>query len=136
MILSGTAEYALRAIIYLAQHSTNGRVAAAEVSEALEIPANYLGKILHVLARAGLLDSCRGKHGGFSLAVEPERLSLLRVVSLFDQVGDRPRCLLGRPECSDRSPCAAHERWRSVSQQVTRFFDETTVGDLLSEGPR
>ena len=110
MILSGTAEYALRAIIYLAQHAGDGRVPAAEVSEALEIPGNYLGKILHELSRAGILDSTRGKHGGFTLAVAPNRLSLLRVVSLFDHVGDKPQCLLGRAECSDHSPCAAHGR--------------------------
>jgi Rrf2 family protein len=133
LILSGTAEYALRAIIYLAQHGQNGRVAAAEVSEALEIPANYLGKILHELARAGVLDSCRGKRGGFALAIPPEQLSLLRVVSLFDRVGEEPRCLLGRDECSDKSPCAAHQRWKGVSQQVTSFFQDTTVADLLAK---
>lgn len=133
MVLSSTAEYALRAIIYLAQNATNGRVAAADVSEALGIPANYLGKILHELARAGILSSSRGKRGGFALAVAPDRLPLLRVVSLFDRVGHEPRCLLGRAECSDDSPCAAHQRWRGVSEQVTSFFRNTTVADLLAK---
>lgn len=132
MILSSTAEYALRAILYLAQNPQNGRVAAAEVSQALAIPANYLGKILHELARAGILRSTRGKHGGFSLAIPPHQLRLLQVVSLFDQMGERRRCLLGRAECTDKHPCAAHHRWKDVSAQVTSFFHETTVADLLA----
>jgi Rrf2 family protein len=130
-MISSTAEYALRAIVYLAQHARNGRVPAAEVAANLGIPANYLGKILHELARAGVLKSTRGKNGGFSLATSEDKLSLYRVVSLFDDLGNGSKCLLGRPECSDLHPCDAHARWKSVSEQVNRFFQETTVGDLL-----
>jgi Rrf2 family protein len=101
------------------------------VSAALDIPANYLGKILHELARSGILNSTRGKRGGFTLAVPAGRLSLLTVVSLFDDFSDESRCLLGRPTCSDHSPCSAHAGWKVVSQQVTAFLTETTVGDLL-----
>jgi len=106
-------------------------VAAVDVSTALGIPPNYLGKILHVLARANVLSSSRGKHGGFGLAVPPDRISLLQVVSLFDPLGGDPTCLLGRAKCSEREPCAAHKRWRSVSEQIIAFFRETTVGDLM-----
>ena len=133
-MISSTAEYALRAIVYLAQHSRNGRVAAADVASTLGIPANYLGKILHELARSGVLNSTRGKLGGFSLAEPPDEIPLSRVVALFDDIGNGSKCLLGRPECSDVHPCAAHARWKVVSDQVNRFFHETTVGDLLSDG--
>jgi len=136
VILSSTAEYALRAVLFLAERGESGPVPAAEVSAALKIPPNYLGKILHELARAKILASSRGKRGGFVLAVKPERLPLLKVVSLFDDFSQERRCLLGRSRCNDQTPCLAHNQWKDVSEQVTTFFRETTVGHLLKESQR
>ncbi|HXF95134.1 MAG TPA: Rrf2 family transcriptional regulator [Gemmatimonadales bacterium] len=130
-MLSQTAEYALRAVLYLAQEATERPVRVEEMARALRLPRNYLSKTLHLLSRAGVLVSARGKGGGFQLAVPPERLPLLRVVSLFDRFDDRRRCLLGRPQCSDRTACAAHTRWKEVAETVTAFFRQTSVADLL-----
>jgi Rrf2 family protein len=85
------------------------------------------------LARAGVLSSSRGKHGGFQLAKPASELSLLAIVGRFDQIAERRSCLLGRPECSDRLACAAHWRWKAVSEQVATFFSETTVEQLLGD---
>ena len=130
-MLSGTAQYALRAVLHLAAHPDDAPIAAANIAAALDIPDNYLGKILYQLSRQGILHSLRGKHGGFSLAVPPEELSLLQVVEPFDQIGERRSCLLGQPECSDGEPCAAHHRWKEVAQEVEAFFRDTTAADLL-----
>lgn len=131
-MLSGTAEYALRAVLYLAERGDGAWVRVSDVAEALGAPRNYLSKILHDLAKAGVLESSRGKHGGFRLAVQPGRLSLLTVVSQFDQIAAGRNCLLGRPQCSDGNACAAHWRWKSLSEQLATFFRETTVADLLA----
>lgn len=133
-MLSQTAEYALRAVLHLAQHSSHRPVRVGEMATALRIPHNYLSKILHQLARAGVLLSLRGKAGGFRLAVPPDRLPLSAVVMPFDRVDDRRRCLLGRPQCSDRTACAAHTRWKEVADTVAQFFRDTTVADLLEHG--
>jgi len=114
----------------MARHP-DGPVRANELAEATSVPRNYLGKILHVLVRAGILKSSRGKNGGFQLGVPPDRLSLLRVVSMFDRLGEQRRCLLGRPECSDQDPCPVHSRWRETAERIATFFRETTVADLL-----
>ena len=132
-MLSQTAEYALRAVLYLATNTTNRPVRVGEMAQALRIPRNYLSKILHLLARADVLVSTRGKHGGFQLAVAPGQLALLRIVAPFDRLDERRRCLLGRPQCSDRTACAAHTRWKDVAERVTSFFLETTVADLLHQ---
>jgi DNA-binding IscR family transcriptional regulator len=60
-------------------------------------------------------------------------LPLLRVIAPFDEMSGTRRCLLGRPQCSDRNPCPAHHHWRAVSEQITAFFRDRTVGDLLRE---
>lgn len=133
-MLSQTAEYALRAVLYVAEHAADRPVRVAETADALRIPRNYLSKILHQLARNGVLVSLRGKAGGFQLGVRPDRLALSAVVTPFDRIEERQRCLLGRPQCSDRTACAAHGRWKDVAAAVADFFRDTTIADLLGNG--
>jgi len=133
-MLSQTAEYALRAVLYVAEHAAGRPVRVAEMAGALQIPRNYLSKILHQLARIGVLVSLRGKAGGFQLGVRPDRLTLSAVVTPFDRIEERRRCLLGRPQCTDRTACAVHSRWKDVADQVAEFFRDTTVADLLGRG--
>ena len=131
MILSQTAVYALRAVIHLAESDGEDLVRVDDMAEALDVPRNYLSKILHTLARSGVLRSTRGPGGGFRLAIPAHELRLLDVVSNFDDMDDRRTCLLGRPQCSDTDPCAVHARWQDAAREVRSFFLETTVADLL-----
>lgn len=135
MILSQTAEHALRAILYVARHGGTQPVRVNDAAQALEIPRNYLSKILHNLARAGILSSSRGKAGGFRLGKAADRLSLWAVVEKFDRMPAQRRCLLGRPVCSDRTPCVAHATWKTTAESINAFFRETTVADLLRNAP-
>jgi Rrf2 family protein len=131
VILSQTAVYALRAVIHLAESDGEDLVRVDDMAEALDVPRNYLSKILHTLARSGVLRSTRGPGGGFRLAIPAHELRLLDVVSNFDDMDDRRTCLLGRPQCSDTDPCAVHARWQDAAREVRSFFLETTVADLL-----
>ncbi len=130
-MLSQTAEYALRAVLAIAQHEGQP-VGAARLAETLGIPRNYLSKTLHQLARAGVLDSSRGKLGGFRLARPASRIPLLDVVGSIDALTGNRACLLGRPVCSDQHACPAHERWKDVAERTVAFFRETTVADLAA----
>jgi Rrf2 family iron-sulfur cluster assembly transcriptional regulator len=129
-MLSQTAVYALRAALCLATHDPSLPVRVDDIAEQLDVPRNYLSKILHVLARAGVLVSSRGPGGGFQLAKPAVEVTLSEVVEHFDQISGEPSCLLGRPECSDKNPCAAHARWRNVSSAMDGFFRETSIADL------
>ncbi len=135
-MLSQTAQYAIRAAVHLAGEYRQGPARVDDIAEALGIPKNYLSKILHGLAKAGLLTSRRGPRGGFRLIRPPADIRLEEVVGQFDPllVGEEPVCLLGRSVCSDRDPCAAHARWGSVREEVRRFFAETSLEDLLRRG--
>lgn len=129
-MLSQTSQYALRTVLHLAGLPRGERGAAPDLARATGVPGNYLSKTLHQLARAGIVASTRGKGGGFVLARPAGRISLAEVVAPFQEVGERA-CLLGRPTCSDASPCAAHAHWKRVAEQVAGFFSRTTVADLL-----
>lgn len=135
-ILSQTAEHALRAVLYVA--ARGGETELTKIDEIvgeLHMPRNALSKTLNALVREGVLISERGPHGGFRLAMPAESLSLARVIAPFGTVGQERRCLLGRAVCSDRSPCAAHATWKSVSEQLSGFFQQSTVADLLRDAP-
>lgn len=129
MILSQTAVYALRAMLHLAERPGGRPVRVDDIASALDVPRNYLSKILHVLARRGLLGSARGPGGGFSLARPADETTLMDVAALFDDM-DRERCLLGRPECRDDDPCPAHGQWKEVAAAVHAFFRDSTLADL------
>lgn len=135
-MLSHTSQYALRAVLYLAEEATESPLRVEDVADALDVPRNYLSKILHALAREGVLVSLRGPHGGFQLGRAPEELTLAQVVDLFEPqpVGAEQRCLLGRSECSDLDPCPAHDRWMELSKDVREFFQGTTLADFRQSG--
>lgn len=130
-MISKTAEYALRAVLHLAREGGAGPLRANEVAEALGVPANYLSKTLHQLARAGVLHSERGPRGGFSLAKPSHELALADILEPLDPGWLESPCLMGRPECSEVGACALHGRWKRVREPVSRFFRETTLADVL-----
>ncbi len=132
-MLSQTAEYALRAAIRLASGPGRDPVRVEDLAEELDLPRNYLSKILHTLARQGVLESLKGPGGGFRLAAPSTDLSLFDVVSLFDDLAPGRTCVLGLPRCSDADPCPVHERWVPVSERIVRFFRETTLADAATE---
>lgn len=128
--LSQTAEYALRAVLYLAQ-KTDVRVTAEEIARALGAPANYMSKTLHQLARDGVVEGARGRTGGFRLALPAETLTVARVAETFSAAPTRPICLLGDRPCNARRPCKAHQRWTAVSRAMHAPLETTTIADLL-----
>lgn len=132
MLLSGTTQYAIRAVVHVAEHAAEGPLRVDDIATALDVPRNYLSKTLHQLVRAGVLRSGRGPRGGFQLAEPPEELTLADVAAPFDDLAQR-KCLLGRATCTSRSPCSAHGRWEKLSTAMLTFFGRTTIADLMKE---
>ncbi len=140
MILSQTARYALRALVYLADEEVDDPVRVDAIAEDLDVPRNYLSsKILHALAKSGVLTSMRGPRGGFQLARPAEEVRLVDVVGEFDTLEASTTCLMGQERCADANPCAAHEGWKVVKNRVEEFLRDTTLAQLRSppdgEGP-
>ena len=128
-MLTHTAEYALRVVLHIAGAGGEAPVRVDSAAEALEIPRNYLSKVMHTLARTGVLHSTRGPHGGFTLARPAAQITLAQVIEHFDPIEDR--CLLMQRRCSDASPCIAHHEWKHVAVQLRSFFRDTSVADLV-----
>lgn len=131
MILTRTSRYALRAVAYIARADTAEPVSIDEIAAALNVPRNYLSKVLNRLSAEGIVESVRGRRGGFTLPTHPARLSVQRVVAPFEEDGARVGCLLHDRPCDPSAPCLVHEEWRAAAEATRRFFGETTVQDLL-----
>jgi Rrf2 family protein len=130
-VLSHSADYALRAVLYLAQRENAGLIPANEMAEALGVPQRYLGKVLNTLAHAGTLASTRGPRGGFRLTKPADQLTLAEVIAPFDAIGEPLQCLLQHRPCNKDEPCAAHEGWLNIANQLRDFFQGMTVGAVL-----
>jgi len=128
-MLSTTAQYALRALVKLAEEPAKtvlGRVMA----EQTDIPANYLSKVLLTLGNAGLVEATRGAGGGYRLSRDPKTVRLIEVAELFDGARLKPTCLLGSPECSDEHACSAHDAWKAVRARFVGFLESTTLAEV------
>jgi Rrf2 family protein len=131
MALSQTAEHALRAVLYLARQPNGTRIPAEAIADALSAPRNYLSKTLGTLAKAGVITSARGPHGGFRLAVPATELSLAAVIGPFGDSNGSPVCVAGGRPCNADRPCPTHERWSAVQAELLAPMERTTIADLL-----
>jgi Rrf2 family transcriptional regulator, nitric oxide-sensitive transcriptional repressor len=129
-MISQTAEYALRAIVYLASQPGEPRT-VQQIAEATRVPAGYLSKVMQGLSRAGLVHSQRGLHGGFTLNVTPDRLTVFDVVQAVDPLRRITSCPLGLK--GHVNLCPLHRRLDNAMGLVEKALRESTIAELLAE---
>lgn len=128
-MISQTAEYALRAVVFLADQQGDPRT-VSQIADATQVPAGYLAKVMQMLSRARLVKSQRGINGGFSLAGKPDKLSVLEVVNAVDSIRRFPECPLGIAS-HGKQLCPLHKRLDDAAETVERAFCDTMVIELL-----
>lgn len=129
MLLPQTTEYAIRAVLHLARLDSPDYVGVSDIAREIQVPENYLSKVLGQLVRAELLQSSRGPSGGFRLAGDAGDLTLERIAAVFAPPS-RQRCLLGSGVCGEVADCAVHELWAPVAAQLQCFLRTTTIAQL------
>ena len=134
-MLNQSAEYALRAMLYMAQGG-DGAYKAPAIASALGLPHTYLSKVMHKLVKAGVLRSERGPMGGYTLARGAAELSLHDIAAPFQALQPRSQCLMGNRPCDPLTPCAAHGSWRRINDLVAAHLNNTTLADLLTPQPQ
>ena len=95
----------------------------------MQIPRNFLSKILNRLAQAGLITTTRGRSGGVALSRRASEILLHDVVQLFMKVDDYKQCFLGLSKCD--GSCGLHLRWRIISEQFEQMLNDTTVDQVI-----
>jgi len=133
-LLSVTAQYALRAIVYIAAQDGKRPVLAKEIAAHTGVPTHYLSRILRDTVRAGLLESTRGVGGGFRLSRPANRIRLHEVLAPFDDILDRSRCPFGQPRCNDDHPCGFHRHWKPIRIAYCNMLENITLDRVGPEG--
>ena len=128
-MLNQTAIYAIRAMGFLAAQEEGIPVLSSTIAQEMEIPKNFLSKILNRLVQAGIIRSVRGRSGGFMFAAAPSDLRVRDVVDLFMKLDDFKQCFLGMSLCN--GSCGLHIRWKIIVEQFEMLLDETTVDRVL-----
>lgn len=130
MVLSRTSQYAIQALIYIATQAPGVPVLNRDIAERLNVPAAYLAKILQNLCKHGLLDSFRGRLGGFCLREGMHRSTLMQVLLLTEGPDFTQNCILGLKRCSDETACPMHARWKPVKNKIIAMMNDMTLEDL------
>jgi Rrf2 family protein len=131
MQITRQADYALRAVSYLAKLGPNQRAATSTVAKEMKIPPSFLAKIISQLSIAGLLHTSRGARGGVTLAREPGKISMLDVVEAIDGPILLNECVGDPADCEFQEECVAHPIWVEAQKSLVKRLGETRFDQLI-----
>ncbi|MDQ8182270.1 Rrf2 family transcriptional regulator [Pelagicoccus sp. SDUM812005] len=128
-VISDTAEYALRAVVWLVQTPDESQT-TRQIAEGTRTPLDYQSKVLQLLAKSGITKSQRGTGGGIRLNVSPDGLTVLDVINAVDPIQRIHSCPLGLKE-HGTCLCPMHRGLNDAVKTVEAAFKNTLVADLL-----
>lgn len=135
MKLTSHEEYGLRCLLQVARHGTDGSATIPEISRNEGISEPYVAKLLRMLRQAGFVKAARGKVGGYTLALPPERICVgdaLTVLGgrIYDDGFCRRHAGLER-DCAHSTHCSIRTLWRTVQSAIDDLLSTTNLRDLL-----
>jgi Rrf2 family protein len=131
MLYSKSAEYAIQALIYLAEIKPDKPVMISEIAEAYNIPYQFLAKIVQTLVKQRLVVATRGRNGGINLARGAKDIYVNQIVNAVDgPPPERDICVIGLDECSDETPCPLHHKWKPIRIQIREMLSKEHLDDL------
>jgi Rrf2 family protein len=114
---------------FMAKQDDQYPVLSSTIAADMNIPRNFLSKIINRLVQAGLMLATRGRGGGVKLARPAADIMLREVVELFMKVDDYQNCFMGLKTCD--GGCGMHLRWKIISEQFQQILDDTTVDQIF-----
>ena len=128
--ISRKIDYGLRAMIYLASVAPGSVVPFREIARQMDVPEDFLAKILKTLVDAGLVRSTRGPHGGYALARGPSEVSFLDVIEAVEGPVALNVCLDGEVACGHTSACTMVEVWRQGQERMLDVYRQARLSEL------
>ena len=136
MQLTRAADYGVRVMIHLAGLPAGTRVTRTALAQAAAVPEDFMSKVLQGLVRARLIVSHRGTQGGFELAVDSHRVTLLDVVEAIEGPIQLNVCLAAGQACERKGWCAAHFVWAEAQRAMVEVLGRATLARLVRESPQ
>lgn len=143
MKITSQEEYGLRCLMQLAEADAGKSLAIPEIAHAEGLSGPYVAKLLAVLRHAGLIESARGRTGGYRLARAPGEITLGEVLAaLGEPLYDDPGYCLRHAGTETDGACVHHNNcnlkglWQTLEQWMRQAFEQVTLSDLLQPGFR
>ena len=132
MFVSKSFGYALRGVLYIALIcKDNRRIQVGEIASELHVPKHFLSKVLKKIVKNGILNSTKGRYGGFSLNEKTLSTFLYDLFIVINGDAQFDNCVLGFKKCNPTHPCPLHDKMQPSRDEVYLLFTKTTIGDLL-----
>jgi Rrf2 family protein len=136
MLVSTKGRYALRVMIDLAEHQSDGFIPLKVIAERQEISEKYLENIIKLLVKAKLLNGLRGKGGGYQLTKAPEQYTVESILRVTEDSMAPVACLEpGAEACPRASECRTLSMWQGLDKLITEYFTNITLADLMRRAP-
>lgn len=135
MLISTKGRYALRVMIDLAEHQTEGYIPLKEVAQRQDISEKYLETIIKLLVKANILSGLRGKGGGYKLTKLPEQYTVGTILRLTEDSLAPVACLEpGASACARAAECRTLHMWQGLDNVINEYLDNYTIADLMKSG--
>jgi len=131
MQITRQADYALRAMLYLANHDPEKNAATSDIARIQHIPASFLAKIISQLSIAGLIKTFRGASGGVAMARTPDKISLLEVVEAIDGPIALNECTGNVGACSFGDDCPLRPLWCETQAELVNKLKATNFAQFV-----
>ncbi|SRR5690606_4503913 len=133
-MFSKACEYGIRAAVYIAHQSMEGRrVSLKEIAEKIDSPVAFTAKILQQLSRNGIVESIKGAGGGFEMAKPTmDRVKLADIVLAIDGDNIFVGCSLGLKQCSADMPCPVHHKFVDIRNDLKKMLEGTSLFEMTS----
>lgn len=130
MQLHNTSQYAIRILSYIANHGEDRLYNAKELSDVLVISYKFLTKIMAELVKAQLINSIKGREGGYELSRSASKIKVIDILNIFNECANDDKCILGIGVCDGNNKCALHDQWVEPKNLIQKMFEETTLDNL------
>lgn len=133
VIFSKRCEIALQAVLFLSAQVSGKMFSAGEITKQLDVPKEFVSKILQTLTSSDIIGSKKGNSGGFYLAKNPEHIKLIDVVAAIDGLEIFHKCVLGFKGCGLSAPCPVHDEWGKLRNETYNMLSNSTLEDLKNK---
>ncbi len=133
-MLSNASKYAIRTVLFLAKNSSpKKKFGSKEIAESLDIPQQFIAKILQKLAKAKIISSAKGPGGGFYTTKNNLKRNILDILKVFEKNDIFSECFLGLPVCDDKNPCPVHDIVSVFKNALLERFEDKDIKTIADE---
>lgn len=136
-MLSNASKYSIKAVLFLAEKSDmNAKFSVTHIAESLNIPKPFIAKLLQQLAKAQIISSTKGPHGGFYLNHDDRQHTICDIIEVIDGPNFFEGCFMGLSKCNDKNPCLVHPIVSAFKENIHKQFKEKSIEDFTKENEK